>query len=1369
MVATDKDGAASDTVSQDITVENLKPTAEIHGATSGVEGTGIVLTSTVSDPGPVDNASAFAYLWTITRSRDGGFTYQSYDSATTAGYTLNPDDDGLYHVTLVATDKDEAASDTVSQDITVENVAPTATLGNSGPIDEGTSGTVTFSNQNEPSPADNAAGLHYAYDFNNDGDFTDAGDIGGDGSYASGVTSASTAIPSSYLVDGMVPPVGFVVHGRIIDKDGGYHDYTTLVTVRDVAPTIILSGDPSVNEGSVYTLTLGPVGPVGETARDPIQRVRIIWGNGIPDTILDSTHGYAAQLAILNAGGTISVQQTYTDGPGSPVVNQIQANITNDDGVFPSAGVKTPFSVVNLDPYGSFTNEGPYRAGDDGYVEWFNIGDPSSVDAASLRYSYDFNNDGIWDLGNGVYSGSVVQDSAVVSGMYLSTPGTVTVKSRILDKDGGWTDRTTDITVLPTSFRVLNFTPNDSGFDVQFNHAAELSTLNLYQGLYSPGNAPDIQVVNSTAGNVKGSMVWNASTNTMSFVKTGGALAADTYTVTLVSGVNAWKDTTGSILDGDSDYEPGVNYTKVFTVASSSDRVVSLPDFARGAGQVVNIPATGTYLPINIDIATGVTAVDVWVEYDPTLLHISNAIKGTGVPGSWALTVNNQTPGLLKLSLSGPMALTGTNVNLIRLIADVPATAPYRNSEVIKLTHLRVNEGNISAKADYAIHKALYLGDADGSQKYDTFDSSLISRVVVNLDSGFDSALWTDPLIVGDATGDGTLSALDASYVAQKRAHIPRPEIPDLPPGVVPLPQPIAVDPQISIPLGIAATPGGSVNVPVDIAIVPGIDLYGVYHAGFDVFFDPNILQIATKNDGTPDVSFGSFWPGTGANSWSMVANLVANGDLIIGLWRADPPSDIGTGTIANMLFTVNSTADAGTTPLLVSVDGSANDHLTWTDADGSIKISSTVEGRNIFYNNSRFDRTSDDAAIASNKSARLPGQTTTFANYTSYSRGINGIMVDIKGLPVSALTKTDFVFKAGNDGNPGGWDLAPDPISVTVRPNAGANGSDRVTIIWDDNNDVKNKWLQVTVKANDSTGLAAADVFYFGNLVGESGDNALVDIHDEEAARNHRTGFTLAPLTNFFDYNRDGQVNASDDLIARHNDGASLWLLSPPLASGDDLQPVGAAAAAPVVSTDAAPIVSTDAAAITESFTMTDTQPVYAVISAPVDTSPSIPAVSPNVAQPVEISITAAVTAAVNMPEDIRVSAPAAPVAAPATHSDVADGGLMTARSSLPLGGIWTADTLVMHNSLFGLQDVSRPLAASQEAGAAGSSEIHQAIFASPIESVNRSVRKDRVAALLPALLHDATWIITGRQECRKARQSGASTTGLTRSPGQL
>ena len=157
------------------------------------------------------------------------------------------------------------------------------------------------------------------------------------------------------------------------------------------------------------------------------------------------------------------------------------------------------------------------------------------------------------------------------------------------------------------------------------------------------------------------------------------------------------------------------------------------------------------------------------------------------------------------------------------------------------------------------------------------------------------------------------------------------------------------------------------------------------------------------------------------------------------------------------------------------------------------------VVGRHIFYNNSSVGRQQtpaanavDDAAIATDKQALLNGQKATFANYTSYSRGINGIMIDIADLADPAgLSVADFEFRTGNNNNPAGWSLlALDPslITVAVRPGEGVDGSDRVTILFPDGA-VKKTWLQVTVKATDATGLAAPDVHYWGNAIGDSGE----------------------------------------------------------------------------------------------------------------------------------------------------------------------------------------------------------------------------------------------------------------------------------------
>ena len=220
-----------------------------------------------------------------------------------------------------------------------------------------------------------------------------------------------------------------------------------------------------------------------------------------------------------------------------------------------------------------------------------------------------------------------------------------------------------------------------------------------------------------------------------------------------------------------------------------------------------------------------------------------------------------------------------------------------------------------------------------------------------------------------------------------------------------------------------------------------------------------------------------------------------------------------------------------------------------------------TVVGRHVFYNNSAFDAgaAGDDGAIASGKQALRPGGAASAANVTSYSKGINGVMIDVDGLAVdgASLLAADLTVRAGAGGtDPATWAAAPAP-TLTVRPGAGANGSDRVVLTWSDGA-IVNKWLQVTVPAGGKTGLAAADVFSFGNLVGDADGSRAVNLGDFGALRADfgRTNLVLADGRS--DFNRDGAVNLADFGLLRGNFGGSLGVPTMSTAA-----PAGARAAA--------------------------------------------------------------------------------------------------------------------------------------------------------------------------------------------------------------
>ena len=205
------------------------------------------------------------------------------------------------------------------------------------------------------------------------------------------------------------------------------------------------------------------------------------------------------------------------------------------------------------------------------------------------------------------------------------------------------------------------------------------------------------------------------------------------------------------------------------------------------------------------------------------------------------------------------------------------------------------------------------------------------------------------------------------------------------------------------------------------------------------------------------------------------------------------------------------------------------------------------VAGRHVFYNDSALDGrdggagASDDAAVAVEKQALRPGEAPGAANVTGYTRGINGMMIDLAGLPQGVtLMADDFEFRARRGGAPG-WAAGPAPREVAVRHGAGASGADRVTLVWDDpsaagsaHRAVADGWLEVTVKANGRTGLSSPDTFRFGNLRGDTGGAGWGRVDAADYVRTRAAIGSRAAPSGAFDHNRDGRVNVLDLVAVR-------------------------------------------------------------------------------------------------------------------------------------------------------------------------------------------------------------------------------------------
>ncbi len=252
---------------------------------------------------------------------------------------------------------------------------------------------------------------------------------------------------------------------------------------------------------------------------------------------------------------------------------------------------------------------------------------------------------------------------------------------------------------------------------------------------------------------------------------------------------------------------------------------------------------------------------------------------------------------------------------------------------------------------------------------------------------------------------------------------------------------------------------------------------------------------------------------------------------VVGGIWTLPIASPLANGTYDVVVTASDAAGNVGT--------DATTDELVVNSATPP----ATVRGRYIFYDNSAFDvgpaLDANDGAIAPDKQALLPGEVASFANYTSYSRGINGIMVDLAHLPGGVTpVADDFQFRVGNDDEPDGWSSAPAPAQFDVRTGAGKDGSDRVTLTWPDGA-IHDTWLEVTVLSTNLV-MVTDDVFYFGNSVAEAGNadaDAEVTVADLLLARNNPRNFLSPAAVDFpYDYNRDSLVNATDVLLARNN-----------------------------------------------------------------------------------------------------------------------------------------------------------------------------------------------------------------------------------------
>ena len=330
---------------------------------------------------------------------------------------------------------------------------------------------------------------------------------------------------------------------------------------------------------------------------------------------------------------------------------------------------------------------------------------------------------------------------------------------------------TADNFVINIPLQVTNFQTTASGFILQFNQSIDVNSFNLaYSNQAQSDDLADLTLARESTGEIiRGSAIWNEDDNTLTFVKTGGILATDDYTLTLFSRQDGLVTQSGTLLDGDGNGIFGDNFTSTFKVENSNDRVLSIDDFSRAPGQAINFPAQDRDLAITIDDGEGISQIDFTLTYDPEILDVQDILVNPDLAGDWKIAEKNlDTPGQANISLTGETLLTSEEVELVFIDAQVPDTATYGNSGLMQIESVSLNGGNIAGVGDVAVEQVAYLGDASGNGSYNGLDTSLMAHFSVGVNSGFDAYRAIDPLLIGDINSDGKISSLDASLVARQ-------------------------------------------------------------------------------------------------------------------------------------------------------------------------------------------------------------------------------------------------------------------------------------------------------------------------------------------------------------------------------------------------------------------------------------------------------------------------------------------------------------------------------------------------------------------------------------------------------------------------
>lgn len=323
-----------------ITVDNAAPTATFNTPDTVDEGSPIALAFTdPSDSGSADTQAGFSYAF------DCGNGYGDFGAATTASCLTS--DNGTRTVKGTIRDKDGTVSEYTEQ-VTITNVAPTATFNSPAAVDEGGNIELSLSDPADLSSADTQAGFSYAFDCGKG-----YGDFG---------TTSTASCPTS-------DNGSLTVKGQIQDQHGGISEYSKQVTINNVAPAATFNSPDAVDEGGDFSLSLS---------------------NPLDPSSVDTQAGFSYAFDCGDGYGTFGANNTAACSASGSASITVKGTIRDKDG--DETEYTATVAIVNVPPTVTIDNAPSTSREGTAITLTSTVTDPGGV--ATLSYAWSVTKDG---------------------------------------------------------------------------------------------------------------------------------------------------------------------------------------------------------------------------------------------------------------------------------------------------------------------------------------------------------------------------------------------------------------------------------------------------------------------------------------------------------------------------------------------------------------------------------------------------------------------------------------------------------------------------------------------------------------------------------------------------------------------------------------------------------------------------------------------------------------------------------------------------------------------------------------------------------------------------------------------------------------